>query len=333
MEFPHYCTLHHLALPADVNAPFCTQNAYNAEVLQQSVFDIANINDEDASLTPAQEMLKFSFMSDYLAVDTDKMTVGELADFLEEVLVFVDKYFYRGSLTQGQIRFVKLHAWDLPYYEALGYHDRTSFQNLASHIHIFLRSPFTGKRWSTSSLVHTVLHESVHAYLYRFFNFCPVNNRNDLVSGEDRTGHGILFRVVLLAMFSVLANWHPSLKTLGKDPLPDCPIWWPRLYKGISEKYLRDEWEVTNLQPHEPTNIFRYWKWRPARKAQFKKALLELSYITRGHYVELRVPSLERAWRFIFDFFTWTVLGVSIIYNFYLFRLDVYIPAIYKHAI
>ncbi|KAK5625632.1 hypothetical protein RRF57_001348 [Xylaria bambusicola] len=317
MDLVHDCSLHHLDLPTD-NAPFSTQGAYSADVLQQSVYNIANPN--DGALTPEQEILKFGFLSDYLAADTDRMTVGEITDFLDTVLIFIDKYFYRGSLTQGKRRLVILHAWDSSLTLVNGY-TLAPLQHLAAPLHIFLRSPSTGKRRPKANLVETCIHESVHAYLVSYFNFCPVNGENVFFFGPDGSGHGILFTVVYWTICGVLRAWHPIM-TLDEPVLLDSPNWWPPFYTRMTAKLLRHEWEVTNLEPHEPSNIFRYWRWRPARKIQFKKALLALSYFSFDHYVECRVPSSERAWGFFKRFFM-TLVALASLCLLYLLRSKV----------
>ncbi|KAJ3574770.1 hypothetical protein NPX13_g4261 [Xylaria arbuscula] len=81
MEFSHDCSRHHLQIPSDTNAPFnFMQRAYDADVLQQAIYDIAG-----RAPTEAEQYKIYGFLSDYLVADTDKMTVGEITDFLNGI--------------------------------------------------------------------------------------------------------------------------------------------------------------------------------------------------------------------------------------------------------
>ncbi|KAI1744857.1 hypothetical protein F4680DRAFT_443336 [Xylaria scruposa] len=295
-EILHKCSLQHRQLPpplweqsdTDENSSDkynLTPESYDATELANAISAIVKRDD----LTSLQSALIYGFVTDYLsAPSTEDMTTQELYDFLGNMLVQIDEYFFQGGLTlQPEDPYIKLITPDQSHLSRDGFYEPMMY--VADRIVIYLRSGFTGKRRSKNDLVTTLVHELAHAYLRVFFNRCPVRGELNLVFEND--GHGVLWQRISRDIYTHIRTWDPSLIGIGNkfDAITSESFF--NTYYRILENlpWLLSEWRVTDLRWFEP-NIFRLWCWKPKRKELLKEALLRLSYDGYTHFVSTRVP-------------------------------------------
>ncbi|KAJ8116387.1 hypothetical protein ONZ43_g4451 [Nemania bipapillata] len=287
------CTTHHLDFPDPEGAEFPQPRAYDAEELLQPLTDIL----DSASLNARQKGSIYEFVTDYVIADTGKMTAQEARDIIEVLLVRIDDYFFKGGLTQGPIRLIRLRVLDESRYLLNGFYLPPT-QYYTGRIVIYLRDYISGRRRATSDILTTLVHELAHAYCGIFFNFCPVNNNRDIVMANG--GHGILWQQVYQAMYTHMRTWDPRLARVGIRTPPAVPFPFVRSYydfMSLNPRF-RNAWDVTDLEPWEPRLLPNpRWHWRPARKEMFKRALLRMTFEGYPHFLSTRVITPLVAYR------------------------------------
>ncbi|KAI1429054.1 hypothetical protein F5Y12DRAFT_799196 [Xylaria sp. FL1777] len=305
----HDCSQHHRQIPEDIGIPFIpTPLSYDAEVLLQAILDVTNVRAPPFR----QTAILFGFLADFHAADWDNMSFRQIVDFLENMLVTVDQYFFRGGLTQGETRLVSLRVYDHPL-SNLGGFWTFPIPHFPSHLTIFIRAHTSGKRRSKVEVLTTLVHEMVHAWCGLFFNWCPINNNAALIMGELDDGHGVIWLTIFETMYTHMRTWDPSLAGLESPLFVTYPLNWEDFYYRQVQKlpWLRRAWDVTDLHPQEPTSLFRSWSWRPRRKEEFKRALLRLRYDGYEDFVTTKVPFPETSYE-VFNWFSLVLLATLV---------------------
>ncbi|KAI3325609.1 hypothetical protein HD806DRAFT_552860 [Xylariaceae sp. AK1471] len=286
-DWEHDCDLHHVVMLDPDYARYAGLElqplSYDAEQLEQAMNEVTS-----APFTPRQVRQQYEFLADYLLADTDNMTYQELFDWVECMMEHIDTYFFRGGLTRGEESYLSLRLHEKLYPMAHGFCEH-SIVPLHYRIFLFTADAQTGKRRPKVSLLTTLVHEMLHAYLSAFFNFCPVKGQIELVN--ENGGHGVLFWVMYRSMYTHMQTWHPALAKLNLEPPRLLPEPLVRAYYGVARKlpWLRNEWDVMDLADDQPT-LFPPLLWKIEQKEEFIRCGLRLSAATYEQFIENRVP-------------------------------------------
>ncbi|RYC55065.1 hypothetical protein CHU98_g11143 [Xylaria longipes] len=297
----HDCRIHHLRMPSpEITIPdrqrqalaLYTPNKYRLIPNSYDADELANainaITDNLRQPSSKELSYMYNFIADYLSEPSPaEMSLQELHAFFDNLMVQIDIYFFQGALTQGPEPYLRLIVLDRSMLEFNAFYQHLG--RTAGRIVLYLRNSSTGKRRLKVSLLSELVHELVHAYLRRLFNFCPARDESYLVT--DYEGHGRLWQQILGNVYSHIRKFHPSLRTVGLNVEEHANNTFISCYYGLAARipWIRQEWEVTNLRWYEP-DIFRYWWWQPTRKEEFKRALLRLLYNDYTHFVSTKVP-------------------------------------------
>ncbi|KAJ8128596.1 hypothetical protein O1611_g5040 [Lasiodiplodia mahajangana] len=252
-------------------------------------------------LQPRQQAAIYEFMSDYLLFDnTDSATEEEWTDWIDTAYVQLDNYFFKGGLTQDNRRLVKLFVHDRSQYGLWSYYRLGAKGGMyrTGRLVVFLVSGITGKRLDKLSILNSLVHEMIHAYLDIFYHYCR-EDRGRWGEIEDDSGHGSLWVDIFTRICAHMRDWHPSLANLPPARKYSTPrefsnpyfSWMERLFPSS----IREEWEVNNVPEHscllpEGATI------RPERLRDFKRALVRLQFPTYEAFVRAKAPPSETAY-------------------------------------
>ncbi|KAI0126881.1 hypothetical protein BJ170DRAFT_422101 [Xylariales sp. AK1849] len=149
----------------------------------------------------------------YIMMSEDELHAGNLHRLLNELMGYLDDFFFFGSMTKGPNLAVTIEIHDVltvgdaRYY---GWCEEAVDDDDPPRVVLRLARRITDRNLSLSELITSMSHEMVHAYL-GYFRCGNAKCESYLLNHGGISGHGPTFRALEYATAKCLAEWHPRI--------------------------------------------------------------------------------------------------------------------------